>query len=70
LRIFDAPGLAPYPSLPRTGVLVTLFHEEQALIWLMGADVLGRDLGPRVSFGLLSGVTGDCVSLEIGSPED
>ena len=49
LHIFDAPGLAPYTSLPHTAVLVNLFKEEQPQICLMGADVVGRDLGPRVS---------------------
>ena len=66
LHIFDAPGLAPYTSLPHTAVLVNLFKEEQPQICLMGADVVGRDLGPRVSSALHSGLTADCTSLEIG----
>jgi electron transfer flavoprotein alpha subunit len=36
----------------------------------MGADVVGRDLGPRVSSALHSGLTADCTSLEIGPHED
>jgi electron transfer flavoprotein alpha subunit len=36
----------------------------------MGATVIGRDLGPRVSSALKSGLTADCTSLEIGSHED
>ena len=36
----------------------------------MGATVIGRDLGPRVSSALTSGLTADCTSLEIGSHED
>ena len=36
LHIFDAPGLAPYTSLPHTAVLVNLFKEEQPQICLMG----------------------------------
>ena len=70
LHIFDAPGLAPYTSLPHTAVLVNLFKEEQPQICLMGADVVGRDLGPRVSSALHSGLTADCTSLEIGSHEE
>lgn len=70
LHIFDAPGLAPYTSLPHTSVLVNLFKEEQPQICLMGADVVGRDLGPRVSSALHSGLTADCTSLEIGPHED
>ena len=36
----------------------------------MGATVIGRDLGPRVSSALTSGLTADCTALEIGSHED
>ncbi len=70
LHLFDAPGLAPYTSLPHTAVLVNLFKEEQPQICLMGADVVGRDLGPRVSSALHSGLTADCTALEIGPHDD
>ena len=46
------------------------FKEEQPQICLMGATVIGRDLGPRVSSALTSGLTADCTSLEIGNHED
>ena len=36
----------------------------------MGATVIGRDLGPRVSSALTSGLTSDCTQLEIGTHED
>ncbi len=36
----------------------------------MGATPIGRDLGPRVSSALYSGLTADCTSLEIGPHED
>ena len=70
LHIFDAPGLAPYTSKPHTAVLVNLFKQEQPQICLMGADVVGRDLGPRVSSALHSGLTADCTALEIGPHDD
>ena len=70
LHIFDAEGLAPYTSKPHTAVLVNLFKQEKPQICLMGADVVGRDLGPRVSSALHSGLTADCTSLEIGPHED
>ena len=47
LHIFDAPGLFPYTSLPHSSVLINLFKEEKPQICLMGATVIGRDLGPR-----------------------
>jgi electron transfer flavoprotein alpha subunit len=37
---------------------------------LMGATTIGRDLGPRVSSALRSGLTADCTSLEIGDHEE
>ena len=70
LHVFDAPGLFPYTSLPHSSVLINLFKEEQPQICLMGATVIGRDLGPRVSSALTSGLTADCTSLEIGNHED
>lgn len=70
LHVFDAPGLFPYTSLPHSSVLINLLKEEQPQICLMGATVIGRDLGPRVSSALTSGLTADCTSLEIGNHED
>ncbi len=70
LFVFDGEGLFPYTSAPHTDILVNLFKEEQPQICLMGATVIGRDLGPRVSSSLTSGLTADCTELEIGSYED
>ena len=70
VHVFDAPGLFPYTSLPHADILINLFKEAQPQICLMGATVIGRDLGPRVSSALTSGLTADCTALEIGSHED
>ena len=70
LFVFDAEGLFPYTSAPHTDILVNLFKEEKPQIALMGATVIGRDLGPRVSSSLTSGLTADCTQLEIGDYED
>ena len=70
LHIFDAEGLFPYTSQPHASVLINLFKEEKPQICLMGATVIGRDLGPRVSSALTSGLTADCTALEIGDYED
>lgn len=66
VHIFDAEGLFPYTSNPHTALVVNLFKEELPQICLMGATVIGRDLGPRVSSALFSGLTADCTELEIG----
>ena len=70
LFAFDGEGLFPYTSAPHTDILVNLFKEEQPQICLMGATVIGRDLGPRVSSSLISGLTADCTQLEIGDFDD
>ncbi len=70
LYVFDAEGLFPYTSAPHTDILVNLFKEEQPQVALMGATVIGRDLGPRVSSSLTSGLTADCTQLEIGDFDD
>ena len=70
LHTFDDARLFPYTSLPHTSILVKLFEEEKPQIVLMGATSIGRDLGPRVSSALFSGLTADCTSLEIGDHEE
>lgn len=66
----DDKRLAPYTTLPHASILVNLFRQEKPQIALMGASSIGRDLGPRVSSALHSGLTADCTSLEIGDHED
>ena len=56
LFVFDGEGLYPYTSAPHTDIMVKLFQTEQPQICLMGATVIGRDLGPRVSSSLTSGL--------------
>lgn len=70
VHVADDPRLAPYTTLPHTAIIVNLFKVEKPQIALMGASPVGRDLGPRVSSALYSGLTADCTSLEIGSHED
>ena len=62
--------LYPYTTNPHAAVLINLFREIKPQICLMGATCIGRDLGPRVSSCLHSGLTADCTSLEIGDHKD
>ncbi len=62
--------LYPYTSNPHAAVLINLFREIKPQICLMGATCIGRDLGPRVSSCLHSGLTADCTALEIGDHKD
>ncbi|MBQ2046938.1 MAG: electron transfer flavoprotein subunit alpha/FixB family protein [Muribaculaceae bacterium] len=68
-KVADA-RLYPYTSNPHASVLINLFKEIEPQICLMGATCIGRDLGPRVSSALHSGLTADCTSLEIGDHKD
>ena len=62
--------LYPYTSLPHAAILINLFKEKKPRIAFMGATSIGRDLGPRVSSALHSGLTADCTQLEIGDHTD
>lgn len=62
--------LYPYTSLPHASTLINLFKEIKPQVCLMGATTIGRDLGPRVSSCLHSGLTADCTALEIGDHKD
>lgn len=66
LYIADDKRLEWYQTLPYTSIITKLFAEIKPQIALMGASNIGRDLGPRVSSALKSGLTADCTELEIG----
>ena len=70
IHIADAECLNPYRTLPHAAIICGIFKEEQPQIALFGASPVGRDLGPRVSSALHSGLTADCTSLEIGPHTD
>lgn len=70
LYVADDTRLYPYSTLPHTSIIVKLFQEQKPQVALMGASSIGRDLGPRVSSALHSGLTADCTSLVIGGHED
>ncbi len=68
--VADGSELAPYRTLPHCAVMCGLIEEEKPQIVLFGATPVGRDLGPRVSSTLHSGLTADCTSLVIGDHKD
>ena len=70
VHVADDPRLAPYRTMPHSAITCGLFRDEKPQIALFGATPLGRDLGPRVSSTLMSGLTADCTSLEIGDHKD
>ena len=66
----DDKRLEHYQTLPHTSIVCGLFEEQKPQIAFMGATTVGRDLGPRVSSKLHSGLTADCTNLEIGPHTD
>lgn len=70
VHLADDPRLEFYRTLPYTALTIALFKEQKPQIALFGATSVGRDLAPRVSSALHSGLTADCTSLEIGDHQD
>jgi electron transfer flavoprotein alpha subunit len=68
--VADDTSLVHYLTLPYSSITIKLFEEQKPQIALMGATTVGRDLGPRVSSALRSGLTADCTGLEIGDHTD
>ena len=56
--------------MPYAAIIIDLFRREKPQIALFGATSVGRDLAPRVSSALHSGLTADCTALEIGDHQD
>lgn len=66
VHVADGEELAPFRTLPHAAIVCGVFEQEKPQIALFGATSVGRDLAPRVSSALHSGLTADCTSLEIG----
>lgn len=64
--VVDDPELKDYRTEPYTHALASVINEYKPEIMLVGATAIGRDLGPRVSARVATGLTADCTVLEIG----
>ena len=64
--VVDDPELKEYRTEPYTHALASVINEYKPDILLVGATAIGRDLGPRVSARVATGLTADCTLLEIG----
>lgn len=64
--VVDSPVLEVYRTEPYTQALAAVINEYKPEIMLVGATAIGRDLGPRVSARVGTGLTADCTKLEIG----
>ena len=64
--VVDDPELKDYRTEPYTHALASVINEFKPEIMLVGATAIGRDLGPRVSARVATGLTADCTQLDIG----
>lgn len=64
--LVDDPELKEYRTEPYTHALSSVIEKYKPEIFLVGATAIGRDLGPRVSARIHTGLTADCTQLEIG----
>ena len=64
--VVDDPELKEYRTEPYAHALAAVINEYKPEIVLVGATAIGRDLGPRVSARVATGLTADCTVLEIG----
>lgn len=63
--VIDHPMLAEYTTEPYAKALTAVIREKEPEIVLVGATAIGRDLAPRVSARVHTGLTADCTKLEI-----
>ena len=64
--LVDDPELKEYRTEPYAHALASVIEKYKPEIFLVGATAIGRDLGPRVSARVHTGLTADCTVLEIG----
>lgn len=64
--VVDDPELKDYRTEPYTHALSSVINKYKPEIMLIGATAIGRDLGPRVSARVATGLTADCTQLDIG----
>ena len=64
--VVDDPELKDYRTEPYTHALSSVINQYKPEIMLIGATAIGRDLGPRVSARVATGLTADCTQLDIG----
>ena len=64
--VVDDPELKEYRTEPYAHALSSVIEKYKPEIFLVGATAIGRDLGPRVSARIHTGLTADCTQLDIG----
>lgn len=68
--VVDAPELEVYTTEPYAQAICQILESHKPDVVLIGASTLGRDLGPRVSARMETGLTADCTRLEVGEDNE
>ncbi len=63
--LYDHPALKEFDLLNYKHNIVKLIREIKPEIFLLGATRLGRSLGPRIAVALGTGLTADCIGLDV-----
>ena len=66
----DSKELEQYVTEPYAQAITQIVHERKPSIVLIGATTIGRDLGPRLSARLTTGLTADCTGLAISEERE
>lgn len=64
--VAEHPRLVYYLTLPYSRIAIELIEKYRPGILLVGATNTGRDLAPRISSRMRTGLTADCTDLQIG----
>lgn len=64
--VVDKPELKNYDTEAYTQAISAIINQYKPEVLLIGATTIGRDLGPRISGRVETGLTADCTSLEVG----
>lgn len=67
--LVEDESLAVYTTEPYTQAIAQMINEKKPSIVLIGSTTIGRDLGPRVSARVVTGLTADCTKLEINEED-
>lgn len=66
----DERELVQYTTEPYAQAITQIVRERKPSVVLIGATTIGRDLGPRLSARLETGLTADCTGLDISDDRD
>jgi len=68
--LYDHPMLKDFSIIQYKHNVVKLIREAEPEIFLLGATHIGRTLGPRISATLKTGLTADCIGLDVDENGD